>query len=253
MKAKRIFALVIDLCLMFIWAGIYSGFTNAPIIGVFAALFAFYAIVWVSVKRGGVMISGSLFATTAYACADAIGTAPATYTDAGDCLEEGTGIMGFLLIKKGFDVSTIIDQTTFDVAVTAKNLYPIKDIEAYWPKTSQVTIAGIAGRMPRHGRIEYELPFKHEGVDANLHFWNTVNNNRNLGIAYVTEEYKVFAALDRDMEPVLCSIFAAPEGDQEFGKIRMFSGTVKWKHRDLVQYLEYAGFAKSAIKATFQP
>jgi hypothetical protein len=172
------------------------------------------------------------------------------HTPAGNCIDEGSGIIGLLLVRKGFDLNTVIDSTTYGAAKTANNLRVIKDIEAYWPSAAQQTIPGIAGRMERHGHFQWELPFKHEGVDANLIFWNTVNQDRNYSVAFVTEEYKCFAPLDRELEPVLCHIMAVPASDQEFGKTRFFQGSVKWKHKDLPQFLD---FAKSFIKPDFQP
>lgn len=182
---------------------------------------------------------------------DPCNTTLGTYTQASDCLDEGSGILGVFLVKKGFDLNTVIDNTTLTAAITAKNLITIKDIEAYWPKASQVTIPGIAGRMERHGRWEYEMSFKHEGVDANLVFWNTVNQNRNFGIAFVTEEYKVFSPLDRQLEAVLAKVSAAPASDQEFGKTRYFEGSIKWKSRDLVQVIDL--LTPAIVKPIFQP
>lgn len=191
---------------------------------------------------------GFLAALVAYdPCTIALGT----FTQAADCMDEGSGILGMYLVKKGFDLNTIIDQTTLTTAKTGLNVIPIKDIEAYWPKATQVTIPGLAGRMERHGRWEYEMPFKHEGVDANLKFWNTVNFNKNYGLVFVTEEYKAFAPLDRQLEAVLAKISAAPASDQEFGKTRFFDGNIKWKQRDLVQILDL--FTVSMMKADFQP
>lgn len=253
MKAKQILYFALDIFLMLFSAVLFSALLSVAVIAAFAALLTFYAIVRVSLMWGAVPMRGSLFAMVAYACSEAVGTATAVYTDAGDCIEEGTGIMGFFLVKKGFDLATVIDQTTYTAAKTAVNIYPVKDIEGYWPKTTEQTIPGIAGRMPRLGHLEYEFTYKHEGVDANLHFHNTLNNSRNWGIALVTEEYKVFAPLDRDLEPVLAHFYATIEGEQEFGKIRMFSGNVKWKHRDLPQLVEALGFVKSIIKPDFQP
>ncbi len=176
---------------------------------------------------------------------------PGTLTPAGDCIDEGSGILGMYLVKKGFDLATVIDQTTLTTAKTALNLITIRDIEAYWPNVTQQTIPGIAGRMERHGRFECEMTFKHEGVDANLRFWNTINQNKNYGVVFVTEEYKAFAPLDRQLEPVLCMINAVPAGDQEFGKTRFMQGKVKWKQKDLVQFLDL--FSVPMMKADFQP
>jgi hypothetical protein len=172
------------------------------------------------------------------------------YTQGAACLDEGSGIMGMFLVKKGFDLNTVIDSTTLNAALAADNLIRITDIEAYWPTASPQPIPGVAGRVERHGHFLYEMGFKHEGVDANLVFWNDVNNNRNFGMVFITEEYKAFAPLDRQLEPIVCSIMATPVSDQEFGKTRYFQGTVKWKSKDLVQYLDL--FTPALMKAIFQ-
>lgn len=173
------------------------------------------------------------------------------YTPSANCIDEGSGILGMFLMKKGFNIATVvIDPASYAAAKTAKDIIPIKDLEAYWPAANQQTIPGLSGRMERHGHFQYEFPFKHEGVDANLTFWNTINQSRNYGIAFVTEEMKVFSPLTRLLEPVLASISAKPASDQEFGKTRFFEGTVKWKHKDLVQYLD--NLTQAIIGADFE-
>lgn len=201
----------------------------------------------------GKPVRGLFMAVTAYGCAtDILLASPAVYTVAPDCVDEGTGILGMGLIKKGFNIVTgITDQTEYDAAVTAKDIYAVKDMEAYWPAGTPVTIPGKAGRMERLGYINYEMPFKVDGVDANLHFWNSLNQNRNYGVFFVTEEYKAFSPLDRDLEPILAAFFAQPTGEQEFGKQREIAGTVKWKGKDLVQYLD--NLTPAVLKAAFQP
>lgn len=161
-----------------------------------------------------------------------------TQTPAGTCLDEGSGIVGFLLVKKGFNIgSVIIDETTYAAAKTARDILVVKDLEAFWPAPTQQTIPGLRGRIERHGHWLFDMPFKHEGVDANLNFWNTITQSRDYSIAFVTEEYKAFAPLDRALEPVICAISAAPSSEQEFGKNRFIMGNVKWKSKDLVYHL----------------
>lgn len=193
-------------------------------------------------------VKGLLMAVTFYApCTEdtPAQTAPA------DCLDEPSGIVGFLLIKKGFNVATVVtDVTEYGTAKTAENLIVVKDLEAYWPGVSPNTIPGFRGRIERLGNINYELPFKHESADANLAFWNHFNHNRDYGVAFVTEDYKAFACLERSGEPVLASIFAAPASEQEFGKARYIEGTVKWKHKDLPYYLDL--LTPTILEADFQ-
>lgn len=174
-----------------------------------------------------------------------------TQTAPGNCIDESSGIVGFLLIKKGFNIDTAItDSTEYDAAKTAEDIIVVKDLEAYWPTPTQNTIAGFRNRVERHGNISYELPFKHEGVDSNLAFWNHFNQSRDYGIALITEEYKAFACLERSGEPVLASIFAAPASEQEFGKNRYMQGTVKWKHKDLPYQL--TGLTALILEPDFQ-
>ena len=109
------------------------------------------------------------------------------------------------------------------------------------------------GRPGRLTRIDWDIPFTYEGVDANLHFQNALNHSRNYGVAFVTEEYKVFCPLDRNLEPVLASFFATPIGDQEFGQTRYFGGNIKYTNKDLPQVLDNAGLAKAIIMPDFQP
>ena len=179
---------------------------------------------------GGQSLKGILYVLAAYTpCTDVT----STQTPAGNCLEEGSGVPGFLLVKKGFNIATIVDDTTYTAAKTARDIIVVKDLEAFMPAGTQQVIPGLRGRMERHGHWLFDMPFKHEGVDANLKFWNYVTQSRDYGVCFITEEYKAFMPLDRQLEPVICSISAAPSGDQEFGKTRFMMGNVKWKHKDL--------------------
>lgn len=173
-------------------------------------------------------------------------------TAPGDCIDEGSGIVGLLLIKKGFNIGTVIvDATTYATAKTAGDIVVVKDLEAFWPTVTQNTIPGFRGRVERHGNINFELAFKHEGVDANLLFWNHYNNKRDFGCAFITEEFKAFGNLERvSGEPVLCSFFAAPASEQEFGKTRFMQGTVKWKHKDLPYHLDL--LTRTILEPDFQ-
>jgi hypothetical protein len=212
--------------------------TQLPIVPMwlFAGLVAMAVLFSIGMAMNRFSFKGLYMAVTAYTpCTE---TDP-TYTPGADCIDEGSGILGILLVKKGFNVATAItDATTYGTAKTAKDLIPIKDIEAYWPAVTPVFRPGLAGRVEQYSHANFDLPFKHEGVDANIAFWNNTNHRRNYGVVFITEEYKAFAPLDRQLEPVLVSIFAAPASEQEFGKQRFFQGNIKWKHTDLVYYLD---------------
>lgn len=224
MKAKTISGLLLVM--------LTSVFLFGPIAGiaVFAALniVGRYALL-------GQPLTGFMAVVAYTPCTDVT----STQTAPGDCIEEGSAIVGFLLVKKGFNITTAItDPTTYAAAKTARDVIPVKDLEAYWPAPAQQTIPGVRGRMERHGHWQFEMPFKHEGVDANLNFWNTVTQSRNYGVCLITEEYKAFMALDRQLEPVMSAISAAPASDQEYGKTRFIQGTVKWKHKDLPYHID---------------
>lgn len=191
-----------------------------------------------------------LMALTAYNCTDAPG-ATNPYTPAVECLDEGTGILGIFLVKGGFNLTTVVDEASMATAITAENLIVIRDLEAYWPAATPVFIPGKSGRVERLARIDYDMPFSHESVRANLKFWNAVNNRRSYGVVFVTENYTAYTPVDRALEPVLCSIFGAPSGAQEFASILEIKGNIKWKSKDLVQYLDL--FTVPMLSSRFQP
>lgn len=250
MKTLTIFKWMATL-LLALFVGSVASTTHAVNPLWFSAGIVFLAIVLAAgrYRLSGGGIAGLLMAVTLYApCTE---DTPAQSAP-GDCIEEDSGIVGFLLIKKGFNIATAIsDGTEYTAAKTAEDIIVVKDIEAYWPNVTQNTIAGLRGRMERHGNISYELPFKHEGVDPNLAFWNHFNNNRDYGVAFITQEYKAFACLERvSGEPVLASIFGAPGSEQEFDKPRYIQGTVKWKHKDLPYHLDL--LTRTILEADFQ-
>lgn len=230
--------------LMWILAALFSVFLFGLQWGLVVTVLARVAGLWL---LSGHSLKGALWAVVAYApCTEEL----PTYTPGGECIDEGSGILGFFLVKKGFDLSSITDAASITTAITAEDLIVVKDIEAYWPSAQQQTIPGLAGRIERHGHWTYDMPFKHEGVDPNLSFWNNITQKRNYGIVVITEEYKAFAPLDRQLEPVICAISAAPGSDQEFGKTRFFQGNVKWKHKDLVYFID--NLTPTLMKTHFQ-
>jgi hypothetical protein len=219
------------LCIVFLSQVV--GYSLSVSMVYFAAPLLMILVLQIAVSPFAPRVRGlSLMAITAY---DDCGAevADGDHTPAADCIEEGSGIVGFLAVKKGFDLNSILDQGDYDDAKTAGNLVVIADVEAYWPSAQPQKIPGLRGRTDRLGHIMYELGFKHEGVDANLEFWNKLNKSRNYGVVFITEEFKAFAPLTKELNPVLCSYFAAPGSDQEFGKTRFFQGTITWKHKDL--------------------
>lgn len=234
MKAKSIsqwaIALLFSVFLFGIWGVLLTGL---------ACITCYY------VK--GSDLSGALLAVVAYGpCTDTT----STFTKPGDCIEEGTGIIGFLRIKRGFDISGIADDTAYAAAKTAKDIEVVAGIEAFWPQTDQVTSPGRQGRMPRHNKWTYNLPFTHEGVYSNLKFWNTWNSKTDYGLAFITEDYRAIACLDRDLEPILVAMAARPVGEQEFGKILTVQGTVQWQCKDLVYHLD--NLTTAILKPDFQ-
>lgn len=214
---------------------------------------AYVLLTLVQYAVGGRIPRGILTATTAYACADVPGGVGSAYTQAGNCLEEGSTFIGFFLVKRGFNLSGLTDGTTYAAAKSAADIVPVRDVEAFMTPGTPVYSKARNGRQGRLTRIDWDIPFTYEGVDANLHFQNALNHSRNYGVAFVTEEYKVYAPLDRDLEPILVNFFATPQGDQEYGQSRYMGGSMKYQNKDLPQLIEYAGLAKAIIIADFQP
>lgn len=228
MKANAISLWAVSCLFVMFLVGPLAGVVVTASLYVVATIMARYTL-------AGSPAKGVLMALVAYApCTEEL---PA-YTPSAECLDEGSGVLGMFLVKKGFDLSGLTTAELITAAITAEDVIPIKDIEAYWPAPTRQTVPGLAGRMERHGFWTFDLTFKHESVDANLKFWNNITQKRNYGVVFVTEEYKAFAPLDRQLEPVICDFSAAPQSDQEFGKTRFFQGNVKWKCKDLVQYVD---------------
>lgn len=232
MLARTYRVLMAVLCVLFLSVAIGDALAFSPLY--VAAPLLLILVLQVAVSPFHAKSKGfALMAIVAYDdCGAAI--ADGDHTPAADCIEEGSGILGMFAVKKGFDLNSIADDTAYQAAKTAGNLVVISDIEAYFPAASPQTVPGKRGRVDRLGHIMYEMAFSHEGVDSNLEFWNKLNKSRNYGVVFITEEFKAFAPLTKELVPVLCNFFAAPASSaQEFGKTREFQGTVKWKHQDL--------------------
>lgn len=236
MKAKIISLWIVTLLMSIFLLGLLGGIVFA----VLATIIAKYAV------KGDSLI-GVLRLVTAYApCTDTT----SVHTKAPNCLDENSGIIGFLRVKRGFNLSTITDSLTYNSAKTAKDIEVVGGLEAYWPAPSRVTTPGLSGRVERHNYWTFDLPFKHESVIANLNFWNTWTHSQSFGVVFITEDYKAFAPLDRDLEVILVDASAAPQGEQEFGKPLMFQGNVKWKGKDLPYYID--NLTKAMLQPDFQ-
>jgi hypothetical protein len=185
-------------------------------------------------------------ALTAYTC----GTPPGTFITEADCLDEGSRIVGLLLVKEGFDVATLTDEASIDAAVTAGNVKIIDNVAGNWARPTSNKKPGAGYQNEKHSNYTYAIPFRHYGTDANLTFWNAVNNSRNWSAVFVFEDLKAWAALTRELEPITMDIEAAPSSPDELGGRRMMEGVCGWRHQDLPYVL--SDLTKAALKAKFQ-
>lgn len=159
---------------------------------------------------------------------------PGAHTVDPNCLEEGSRIVGAIAVKVGFDIKTIIDQATFDAAVAAEDIIPVKKIAGNWPAPQRNTRPGTGLRETEFVSWTFNVPFRHTGVDANLAFWNTMNQSKDYSIVFVTEDFKAFGAFTRtDLTLIPMDISAYMVSDDELGNTRRIEGSCGWKYKDL--------------------
>jgi hypothetical protein len=185
-------------------------------------------------------------ALTAYSC----GAAPATHTPEADCLEEGSRIVGLMLVKDGVNVESLIDAAAIDAAVTANEVKIVKNVAGNWARPSSNKQPGAGYQTEKHSSYTYAIPFRHFGVDANMAFWNAVNQSREWSAVFVFEDLKAWAALTRQKEVVPMDIEVAPESTDELGGRRQMTGVCGWRHKDLPYVL--TDLPASVLKGYFQ-
>lgn len=185
-------------------------------------------------------------ALTAYSC----GAAPGTFTEEADCISEGSRIVGLLLIKEGFDVETLTDEASIDAAVTANDVKIVRNVTGSWARPTSNKQPGAGYQNDKHTSWSFANPFRHFGTDANMLFWNSVNNSRAWSTVFVFEDLKAWAALTRAKEVIPMDIEVAPESTDELGGRRQMTGMCSWRHKDLPYVL--TDLTEAALKAKFQ-
>jgi len=183
-------------------------------------------------------------------CAEPIGA----FVPEADCLEEGSRIVGGYLVKKGFDLETLIDNTTISAAIVAKNIIPVVGLAGNWPAATSNKKPGMGFQREKHSSNTFAVPIKHYGVDANLPFWNKVNNSKNYSMLFVFEDLSIWGALDRSKEVIPMDIVMSPVSTEELGGTRHFEGLANWTAKDLPYVLGapvVTGFTKAALRAQF--
>jgi len=182
-----------------------------------------------------------------------------TFVPEADCVEEGSRIIGGFLVKKGFDLATLVaeateDFVTIEAAITAGDLKPLKGLSGSWTKGTSNKKPGKGFNREQHSTWTWAIPFTHYGVDANLKFWNGVSNRKEWSMAFVFEDFGIWACLDRDGQPIVQDIVADPESPEELGGARQISGVVNWTSKDLpYNVLDPAvpAFTRSALRQLF--
>ena len=181
---------------------------------------------------------------------DACNTQTPIWTAPGDCLEEGSRIIGGMPIKVGFNVQTIIDQLTLDNAVTAGDVRIIKDLSGSWPKPTANKKPAKGFKVDEFSSWSFAPTITHYGVDANLPFWNDITLSANdWSFVYVFEDFKSWAALDEDLALIPMDFDVAPSSDGELNNSRQFEGTINWRSR----YMPYAlEIPQALLRANFR-
>lgn len=187
-------------------------------------------------------------AITAYAPCN-----PVTYpslTPEAACVEEGSRIVGAILMKLGFDVENLTDAASITTAIAAGDIRIVKGITGNWNAPTVNKKPGMAFQREKFSSLSYSIPFKHYGVDANLAFWNTVNHQRNWGMAMVFEDMVAYAALERDKAIIPMDIAAYPVSDEELNNSRRIEGLAEWTSNDLPYKL--TDLTAAALAANFR-
>lgn len=182
-----------------------------------------------------------------------------TFVPEADCIEEGSRMIGAFLIKKGFDLELLVveeteDFVTIDEAITNGDLKVLKGLSGNWAKGTSNKKPGKGFNREQHSTWTWAIPFSHYSVDANLKFWNAVSNRKEWSMAFVFEDFSIWACLDRDGQPIIQDIVADPESTDELGGARQFSGVVNWTAKDLpynVNAPAVPAFTKSALRQLF--
>lgn len=150
------------------------------------------------------------------------------FTPEDDCLEEGSLLVGGMLIKKGVDVSTLISTIAIDAAVTAGDVKILKGLSGNWARGTANKKPGMAFKREKTSSFTYAIPFKHYGVDANLAFWNKVNFSNDWSMAFVFEDFRAYAALDNELAVIPMDFDVNMVSDEELGGSRRIEGVAGW-------------------------
>lgn len=148
---------------------------------------------------------------------------------------EGSRIVGLAIFKTGFDVSDLTaDAESWETGITAKDIVIVKPVAGNMTRPTDNTIPGKGFLEQEITSRSYDVPVTHYGVDANLALWNTLNqSNDNYSVGFVFEDFKMYVALDRDLNLIPMSIAGAPESEETLGNKRQVSANIRWKTSDL--------------------
>ncbi|MBL6448583.1 hypothetical protein JMN32_19890 [Fulvivirga sp. 29W222] len=167
------------------------------------------------------------FAITAYDDCGGAGVL-GDFTPEGECIAEGSLIVGGMLIKKGFDATTLVDSVTIDAAVTAGDVKILTGFSGNWPKATANKKAGMAFKKEKTSSFSYAIPFKHYSVDSNLAFWNKVNFSNEWSMVFIFEDFRPYAALDKELGVIPMDFDVNLASDEELGGSRRIEGTASW-------------------------
>lgn len=139
-------------------------------------------------------------------------------------------------------------------AIDEDNLRVVTGLTGNWAPGTSNKKPGMGFQREKHSSTTYTIPLKHYSVDSNLLFWNTVNGSNNWSFAFVFEDYGIWAALDRQKNPIPMDIVMQPASEEELGGTRRFEGSCGWTSRDLpytVLAPVVAAFTKAKLAELF--
>lgn len=159
---------------------------------------------------------------------DPCGDDPAAFVPESTCLQEGSRIIGAFLANVSVNLESLTDATALTAAITAEDIYPLKDLAGSWPLATSNKKPGKGYTRERHSSFTFAIPFSHFSVDANLAFWNTVAHQRNWSMLFVFEDLAIYGALTKDKKLIPMDIPASVVSDGELGNQREIQGTASW-------------------------
>lgn len=152
------------------------------------------------------------------------------------------------------DYTSVAAANSIAVGINQGNLKVLKGLTGNWTAGTSNKKPGMGFQREKHSSTTFAIPIKHYSVDANLEFWDSVNNRKDWSMLFVFEDFAVWGAIDDTKEVIPMDIVMQPVSEEELGGQRRFEGTAGWT----AQHLPYsllspvvAAFTKAKMSELF--